>query len=47
MKRCGFLIIEQTAQNIQKRRKAALLLLLLLLLLGCKQALLRARDGAG
>ena len=45
MYRCGFLIIEQTAQNIQKRRKAALLLLLLLV--GCKQALLRARDGAG
>ena len=44
MYRCAFLIIEQTAQNIQKRRKAALLLLLLV---GCKQALLRARDGAG
>ena len=40
----GFLIIEQTAQNIQKRRKATLLLLLLV---GCKQALLRARGGAG
>ena len=41
---CGFFIIEQTAQNIQNRRKATLLLLLLV---GCKQALLRARGGAG
>ena len=40
---CSFLIVEQTAQNIQERRKDTLLLLLV----GCKQALLRARGGDG
>ena len=44
MYRCGFLIIEQTSQNISIRRKATLLLLLLV---GCKQALLWVRRGAG
>ena len=39
-----FFVIEQTAENIQKRRKATLLLLLLV---GRKQALLRARGRSG
>ena len=38
---CGFLIIAQSAQNIQNRQKATLLLLLLV---GCKQALLHGRS---
>ena len=40
---CRLFILQQTAQNIQKRRKVTQLLLFV----GCKQALLHARGRAG
>ena len=46
MYRCGFLIIEQTAQNIRKGHTTSSTAVLLLLV-GCKQVLLRARNRAG